>query len=139
MRARLSKISITNKHWTVSKLALPLKHDENSFSVDLLTRLNIVATVYWLFSSNRTPALGCDGYDRFPESDYIVAMKRGHAYKIPLKDHNGQTIAYDKLKSIFEAIIQQTPEETNWTSLLTTANRDEWAKVSMHSFFIFLS
>lgn len=92
--------------------------------------LNIVATVYWLFSSNRTPALGCDGYDRFPESDYIVAMRRGHAYKIPLTSNNGQTIAYDKLKNVFEAITQQTPKETNWTSLLTTANRDEWAKVS---------
>lgn len=107
--------------------------------MQLLMRLNIVATVYWLFSSNRTPALGCDGYDRFPESDYIVAMKRGHAYKIPLTGHNGQTITYDKLKSIFEAIIQQTPEETNWTSLLTTANRDEWAKVSIHSFSSFFS
>ncbi|KAL6899961.1 polyketide synthase [Trichoderma evansii] len=87
-----------------------------------------MATVYWLFSSNRTPALGCDGYDRFPESDYIVAMRRGHAYKIPLTSNNGQTIAYDKLKNIFEAITQQTPKETNWTSLITTANRDEWAK-----------
>ncbi|KAL7917758.1 hypothetical protein ACQKWADRAFT_331646 [Trichoderma austrokoningii] len=87
-----------------------------------------MAIVYWLFSSNRTPALGCDGYDRFPGSDYIVAMKRGHAYKIPLTDSNRQTISYDKLKNTFEAIVQQTPEETNWTSLLTTANRDEWAK-----------
>ncbi|PON28957.1 beta-ketoacyl synthase domain-containing protein [Trichoderma gamsii] len=87
-----------------------------------------MATVYWLFSSNRTPALGCDGYDRFPESDYIIAMKRGHAYKIPLTGHNGQTVTYEKLKNVFEAIVQQTPEETNWTSLLTTANRDEWAK-----------
>ncbi|KAK6447202.1 hypothetical protein FP744_10003452 [Trichoderma asperellum] len=87
-----------------------------------------MATVYWLFSSNRTPALGCDGYDRFPESDYIVAMRRGHAYKISLTGRDGQTIAYDKLKNVFEAIVQQTPEETNWTSLLTTANRDEWAK-----------
>lgn len=97
-------------------------------------RVNVVATVYWLFSSNRTPALGCDGYDRFPESDYIVAMRRGHAYKIPLTSHSGQTLAYDKLKNIFEAIIQQTPKETNWTSLLTTANRDDWARVSMRYF-----
>lgn len=100
-------------------------------------RLNVVATVYWLFSSNRTPALGCDGYDRFPESDYIVAMRRGHAYKISLTGRDGQTIAYDKLKNVFEAIVQQTPEETNWTSLLTTANRDEWAKVRMILFQVY--
>ncbi|KAL7941128.1 putative polyketide synthase [Trichoderma barbatum] len=87
-----------------------------------------MATVYWLFSSNRTPAIGCDGYDRFPESDYIVVMKRGHVYKIPMRDLNGQVVAYNKLVSIFQAISQHTPEGTNWTSLLTTANRDEWAQ-----------
>ncbi|PNP47787.1 hypothetical protein THARTR1_10472 [Trichoderma harzianum] len=86
-----------------------------------------MATVYWLFSSNRTPALGCDGYDRYPESDYIVVMKRGHTYKVPMRGVNGEVVAYNKLVSIFQAISQHSPEETNWTSLLTTANRDEWA------------
>jgi hypothetical protein len=95
-----------------------------------------VATVYWLFSSNRTPALGCDGYDRFPDSDYIVIMRRGHAYKVPLKRHGGQAITYEKLKNIFAVILQQTLDETNWASILTTANRDEWAQVSLSSFFI---
>ncbi|KAM0251871.1 hypothetical protein ACHAQJ_007984 [Trichoderma viride] len=87
-----------------------------------------MATIYWLFSSNRTPALDCDGYDRFPDSDYIAVMRRGHAYKVPLKHHSGQAIAYEKLKNIFEAILQQTPAETNWASILTTANRDEWTR-----------
>ncbi|UKZ74669.1 Type I Iterative PKS [Trichoderma virens FT-333] len=86
-----------------------------------------MATVYWLFSSNRTPALGCDGYDRYPESDYIVVMKHGHAYKVPMRSNNGQIVAYSKLVSIFQAISQHKPDGTNWTSLLTTANRDEWA------------
>lgn len=89
-----------------------------------------MATVHWLFSSNRTPDLGCDRYDRFPESDYLVAMKHGHGYKVPLRDHDGQTITYEKLKSIFQVILQQTPDGTNWASIFTTANRDEWAKVS---------
>ncbi|KAL5354342.1 hypothetical protein ACLOAV_000431 [Pseudogymnoascus australis] len=87
-----------------------------------------MATVHWLFSSNRTPDLDCDRYDRFPESDYLVAMKRGHAYKIPLRGHNGQTITYEKLKTIFQIILQQTPDGTSWASIFTTANRDEWAK-----------
>ncbi|RFU79325.1 polyketide synthase [Trichoderma arundinaceum] len=107
------------------KLAL----DEGTIKQDYYNEQALdMATVYWLFSSNRTPALGCDVYDRFPDSDYIVAMKRGHAYKIPLKSHSGQALEYEKLKSVFQTISRHTPDETNWASILTTANRDEWAR-----------
>lgn len=91
----------------------------------------VVATVHWLFSSNRTPAPGCDQYDRFPKSDYIVVMKNGHAYKAQMKDSSGQTIKYEHLRSVFQEIAQTAPEDTNWASILTTANRDEWAMVGM--------
>lgn len=86
--------------------------------------------MHWLFSSNRKPVLDCDHYERFPESDHLVAMKNGHAYKIPLKDDSGQVVTYEKLKSIFQMIIEQSPGEANWASIFTTANRDDWAKVS---------
>ena len=97
-----------------------------------------MATVYWLFSSNRTPALDCDGYDRFPDSDYIVVMKRGHVYNVPM-NCSGHAVTYGKLASIFEEISQHTPEGINWASILTTANRDDWARVSPHLRFTSLS
>lgn len=87
-------------------------------------------TVYWLFNTNRTPVLECDRADRWPGNDYIVVMRHGHAYKVPLCDADGQTISHGKLKAIFKAIIQQAPHEVNWASIFPTANRDEWAKVS---------
>ncbi|KAI5460632.1 putative polyketide synthase [Mariannaea sp. PMI_226] len=88
-----------------------------------------MATVHWLFSSNRTPALGCDRYDRFPDSDYLVAMKNGHAFKIPINEKNGHILSFEKLACVFRKISEETPGDTNWASILTTANRDDWAKV----------
>ncbi|KAB5577906.1 putative polyketide synthase [Coniochaeta sp. 2T2.1] len=87
-----------------------------------------MATVTWLFGTNRTPALGCDRMDRFPESDHVVVMKRGHAYKVPLQEPGGQVLSAEKLELIFETISGLIPEETNPACVLTTANRDEWAE-----------
>lgn len=98
----------------------------------ILTSHTIVATVHWLFGTNRTPALNCDHHEPFPESDYLVIMKHGHAYKVPLRDHNGQVVTYEKLTSIIQTIAQQSPDGTNWASIFTTANRDDWAKVSTY-------
>lgn len=86
-------------------------------------------TVHWLFNSNRVPVIGCDRVDRWPENDYLVAMRHGHVYKVPLQKSGGRTISHEKLKAIFQAIIELAPEEVNWASILTTGNRDIWAKV----------
>lgn len=86
-------------------------------------------TVHWLFNSNRVPVIGCDHVDRWPENDYLVAMRYGHVYKVPLRILDGQKISHEKLKAIFQAIIDLPPKEVNWASVLTTGNRDVWAKV----------
>jgi hypothetical protein len=90
-------------------------------------------TVHWLFNSNRVPVLGCDRVDRWPGNDYLVAMRHGHVYKVPLMLADGQKISHLRLKAIFQAIIQLAPEEVNWASVLTTGNRDIWAKVLLSS------
>jgi hypothetical protein len=89
-------------------------------------------SVHWLFNSNRTPVLGCDRVDRWPGNDYLVAMRHGHVYKVPLMLADGQKISHLRLKAIFQAIIQLAPEEVNWASVLTTGNRDVWSKVFFH-------
>ena len=86
-------------------------------------------TVYWLFNSNRTPALGCDVAERWSGHDYIVAMRHGHAYKIPLRDQQGHILSQPHLKAIFDSVAKHGTTDVNWASVLTTANRDEWAKV----------
>ncbi|RYP50467.1 hypothetical protein DL768_004019 [Monosporascus sp. mg162] len=85
-------------------------------------------SVYWIFNTNRTPVLGRDSVDRWPGNDYIVAMRNGHAYKIPLRERDGQVVSRGKLKAIFRVIIEQAPADINWLSILTTANRDVWAQ-----------
>lgn len=115
-----------NKHSTVNTALLD---EMRSRGARLLTRTATVATLHWLFSSNRTPAPDCDTYNRYPESDHLIAMKRGHAYQVPLRDGNGQVIAYDKLKSIFETISKQAPNDINWVGILTADHRDKWANV----------
>lgn len=89
-----------------------------------------VATIHWLFGSNRTPALGCDRVESFPESDYFVAMNRGHMYKVGLETAKATTADFESLRSTFLQILQETPRETSYVSVLTSADRDEWAKVS---------
>jgi len=89
-------------------------------------------SVYWLFNSNRTPVIGCDRVDRYPDNDYIVAIRNGHGFKISLRSEDGEVISHGKLKATFQAIIEQAPHEVSWVNILTTANRDEWAKVSVN-------
>lgn len=86
-------------------------------------------SVNWLFNTNRTPAPGCDRVDRWPENDFVAVMRRGHLYKVPLRGHDGVTITHERLKAVFQAILRQPLPEVNWVTILTTDNRDEWAKV----------
>ncbi len=86
-------------------------------------------SVNWLFNTNRTPALSCDRIDRWPGNDYLVAMRRGHVYKIPLRDPDGRILSHVKAKAIFQSILQQAPEEVNMASVLSTGHRDPWAKI----------
>ncbi|KAI0198106.1 polyketide synthase [Astrocystis sublimbata] len=84
--------------------------------------------VHWLFNTNRVPAEGCDHVDSWPGNDYLVAMRRGHVYKVWLRDESGKTITHSELKSKFQFILEQSPSEANMASVLTTGNRDVWAK-----------
>ncbi|KAB5535379.1 hypothetical protein GE09DRAFT_1143586, partial [Coniochaeta sp. 2T2.1] len=59
--------------------------------------------------------------DRFPDSDHVVVMKRGHAFKVPLRESGGQVLSAEKLELIFEPILDLTPVETNPACVLTTA------------------
>ncbi|KAI2467435.1 putative polyketide synthase [Annulohypoxylon bovei var. microspora] len=107
-----------------------LSIDTGTMQQDLLNdQILVMETVYWLFNSNRTPVLECDRAERWPGNDYLVAMRHGHAYKVPLQYDNGQPISHGKLRAIFRTILEQAPPHINWASILATDNRDEWARV----------
>ncbi|KAI9711036.1 MAG: polyketide synthase [Bogoriella megaspora] len=87
-------------------------------------------TVYWLFNSNRTPVLECDNADRWPGNEYLVVMRRGEAYKVPLRGDDTEVISHQKLRNVVQDILEQDlPAEMNPACILTTGDRDDWAKV----------
>jgi hypothetical protein len=86
--------------------------------------------VRWLFNTNRTPAIGHDRIDVWPNNDHVVAMREGHIFKIPLKLNNGQTVSNGQLHEVYQSILAYDIPETNWLNILTSGNRDDWAKVS---------
>ncbi len=90
-------------------------------------------TLNWLFNSIREPRIGVDSMQKFPGYDYLVAMRKGHFFKVPLSRHN-KPISILSLKATFRTIIDQPLIEAPAFGILTADNRDSWAKVSTRSF-----
>jgi hypothetical protein len=86
----------------------------------------------WLFNTCREPHIGVDVTIKYPSSDVMVVMYRGHFFKVELRE-NGQTISHSRLKATFETILN-TVKDDSWVSLLTTNERDNWAKVCFSAF-----
>ena len=84
-------------------------------------------TWQWLFNATREPGKGIDKMMKFPGNDYCVVLRRGRMFKVILKD--GKTsVSYSMLKNHFEAIIGAV-DESSWTGILTSDERDSWAEV----------
>src|ERR1700738_1958030 len=89
-----------------------------------------------LFSAPREPHLGCDIMRKFvgDEYNYLVALRRGHVFKIVLKE-GGTAVSYESLKASFQAILDKDIEADSWVPILTADDRDSWAQV--RSYFIY--
>ena len=85
-------------------------------------------TYQFLFNTCREPHLEEDQIIKYPNDDYMVVLRHGHAYRVNLRGDSG-TVSFRSLKGIFEDIIAQTPQETPWVGILTADQRDKWAKV----------
>jgi hypothetical protein len=86
-------------------------------------------TWQWLFNASREPGKGIDQMRKFPGNDYCVVLRRGHVFKVMLKE--GEVIvSHSKLKMQFEAILERVDDEGSWAGILTSDERDSWAEVS---------
>ena len=83
----------------------------------------------WFFNATREPGRGEDKIVKHLSSDYIVAFRRGHAYKIPLRQ-GGQPASYVVLKATFQAILDGESKQESWVGVLTADGRDSWTDVS---------
>ncbi|RDW64263.1 hypothetical protein BP5796_10765 [Coleophoma crateriformis] len=85
-------------------------------------------TWQWLFNATREPGKGQDKMRKFPGNDYCVVLRRGHVFKVDLKEGE-ENLSFHRAKTIFEAILDQVEDEGSWAGILTSDERDSWAAI----------
>ncbi|KAJ5368689.1 Highly reducing polyketide synthase sdnO [Penicillium cataractarum] len=80
----------------------------------------------WLFNTTREPQLEVDRMRKYPGNDYCVVLRRGHVFKVALKN-GSEAVSYSSIKAHFDMILESVQDEGFWTSILTNDNRDSWA------------
>lgn len=70
-----------------------------------------MGSLNWLFNSTRQPGIDVDKVSKYPGNSYIIAMRRGHIFKIMLED--GRALSYLTLKRKFEAVLEHSTEKTS--------------------------
>ncbi|KAK2767749.1 Type I Iterative PKS [Arachnomyces sp. PD_36] len=83
----------------------------------------------WFFNASREPRLREDKMVKYPGNDYLVAFRRGHVYKIPLRQADGTSVSYQSLKKTFQAILDTRQKPVSWAGILTADDRDSWTQV----------
>ena len=81
----------------------------------------------WLFNTTREPAVGVDKICRYPGNDYLMALRRGHIFKVELAK-KGKPVTFLTLRAKFQSIIDSTIESQPPVAALSAADRDSWAK-----------
>lgn len=88
----------------------------------------------WFFNSTREPRREEDEMVQYSGNDYLVAFRRGHVYKVPLR-LDGAPVSYRALKKSFQAIVDADQKPESWVGILSADERDSWSEVSFHSLF----
>lgn len=89
-------------------------------------------SLHWLFNTVREPRIGIDKMLRSPGHDYIIALRHGHLFKIPLKS-GSDNVPYWRLKAAFEQVLTSSKDRRPSVATLTADERNSWAKVSIRS------
>ncbi|XP_068139865.1 LOW QUALITY PROTEIN: carnitine O-palmitoyltransferase 2, mitochondrial [Drosophila tropicalis] len=88
-----------------------------------------------LFGTSRIPRLGKDELVHAPESKHILVMRRGHMYAVNVLDSSGfiesPSVIIGRLKAVLQLDSQREEAEVP-LGVLTSAQRDEWAKARAH-------
>lgn len=87
----------------------------------------------WLFNSCRIPGSQADYPQKWPARDFLVAIRKGHMFKMPLRV-NGKVASISQLKRGFEEIMEvvnQSAPEAADVGALTSHPRDIWFEVSL--------
>ena len=63
--------------------------------------------------------------------DHIALLRKGHVFKVFLQDEAGDDVPFGAIQATFEAIMKRVQDDGVWSGMLTTDDRDSWAKVSI--------
>ncbi|KAL9582994.1 MAG: hypothetical protein Q9212_002975 [Teloschistes hypoglaucus] len=83
----------------------------------------------WLFNSIRAPGASIDTMQMFSSHDYLIALRRGHFFKVPLTRHRGETSLMADLMATFQAILDRPLENSPSIPSLTADHRASWAEL----------
>lgn len=82
-------------------------------------------TLKWLFHAYQEPGKDLDRMQKYPSSNNIVVMRRGHLYEVDVREKDG----FASLTTLFADIIANSERALAPVSVLTTKRRDEWAEL----------
>ncbi|KAF5549198.1 polyketide synthase [Fusarium mexicanum] len=90
----------------------------------------------WMFNSTRVPQSKCDRAVSYASSlgatsgiNHVAVLRKGHVFKVNLLDETGDDVSLDHLQATFEAILANVQGEDILSTLLTTDERESWAKI----------
>ena len=115
----------------ISKAAFEFKQsfEKGEVSPDLLNEQPLcMNTLQWLFHSIREPHQGVDQMRKFPSNDYLIAMRRGHFFRIQLRQAE-ENVSLKILRATFQQILDRRLEEASPIAALTADDRDRWTEV----------
>ncbi|KAL8786443.1 MAG: hypothetical protein Q9213_002759 [Squamulea squamosa] len=82
----------------------------------------------WLFNAVREPGRRTDNMRRTPEYDHIVALRRGHIFKICLAGQTDRE-SYQRFKAAFEHILVHSNDSAPSLATMTADERSTWAQI----------
>lgn len=80
----------------------------------------------WLFNTNRQPSKTLDKICQYPSNDYLVALRKGHVFKIMFTS-NGCPATHATLKAVFQSVLERSNASLPAVATLTASERDSWA------------
>ncbi|XP_046962090.1 carnitine O-palmitoyltransferase 2, mitochondrial [Vanessa cardui] len=86
-----------------------------------------------LFNATRLPLLNKDKIYKDPTCNHVVVQKNGNFYIFDVLDSDGNILSpSDFLGNLSKIINDNSPKPTHPLGILTTQNRNEWAKQRKH-------
>lgn len=86
-------------------------------------------SLHWLFNAVREAGRRTDNMRAVPDHDHIIALRRGHIFKIRLANKPGRE-PYQRFKAAFEHVLAHSEDCRPSLATMTADERSVWAQVS---------